>query len=379
MSQRRLVDWVALNMLPGMGPVLVRRALARWPDPFDLAYRIPVPELARLAGRSSFPAKEILEARPRLRKRAEREIRHCEELGVRPLSRDCPEWPAEFALLADPPVLIYLQGRLTVGRTRVALVGSRSCTAYGRRLALGLAAGLAAHGIEIVSGGARGVDTHAHTGALEEEGCTVAVLGSGLACPYPRENARLFEKIGASGALISEFCLEDPPRGANFPRRNRLISALSAAVVVVEAAVRSGSLITASHALEQGREVLAVPGPVSSAKSAGCHQLIQQGAKLVQNIEDILDELSPMYREKLAFRAAPSVESAEVGWNDLGPDESVVLSMVDAIDPIQVNELAERAPFGVARLQAALFGLELRGAVEQSPGRYYLLRPRKEG
>jgi DNA processing protein len=204
------------------------------------------------------------------------------------------------------------------------------------------------------------------------------VLGSGLLAPYPPENAALFEEIAGSGALISEFPLEQGPKAGNFPRRNRIISGLSAAVVVVEAASRSGTSITAAHALDQGREVLAVPGPVSSHKSEGCHRLIQQGAKLIQNIEDILEEVPPMYLD-----AMPSDGEADQGGQaahapELTADEIEILGYLDAVEPVQIDDLADRAPFGVARLQAALFGLELKGAVEHSPGRYYLLRPRKE-
>jgi DNA processing protein len=273
---------------------------------------------------------------------------------------------------------LYVKGNLSQRVFRVAVIGSRSPTAYGKRIATGLASGLAARGIEVVSGGARGIDSFAHRGALTAEGRTVAVLGSGLLSPYPPENAELFDEIAASGALVSEFLPRAEPRPENFPRRNRIISGLSAAVVVVEAASRSGTSITAAHALEQGREVLAVPGPVSSRKSEGCHSLIQQGAKLVQNIEDILEEVPPMYLSALE-EAAPAEEDGEydqlIGLTD---DEALILGFLDAVEPVQIDDLAERAPLGVARLQAALFGLELKGAVEHSPGRYYLLRPRKE-
>jgi DNA processing protein len=260
----------------------------------------------------------------------------------------------------------------------VAIVGSRSPTTYGKRVAAGLASGLAARGIEVVSGGARGIDTIAHRAALDEGGRTVAVLGSGLAKPYPPENGALFDEIAGSGALLSELPLEGEPRSENFPRRNRLISGLSAAVVVVEAASRSGTSITAAHALEQGREVLAVPGPVSSRKSEGCHRLIQQGAKLIQNIEDILEEVPPMYLTALPNDGRERAGEGAADLAGLSADEALVLGLLDEVEPVQIDDLADRTPLGIARLQAALFGLELRGAVEHSPGRYYLLRPRKE-
>lgn len=375
MPPNNLPGWIALNLLHELGPLVQRRALQRFGDPAAVAHRVPLDELCRVRGFTAKKRHYVREARRTLAQRAERELRRCERLGITPIAWGDDAYPAAFDDLPDAPVLIYVKGALPEGVLRVAVVGSRACTAYGRRVATGLASGLAAREIEVVSGGARGIDTAAHRGALAEGGRTVAVVGSGLLDPYPAESASLFEEIAVQGAVISEFPLDEPPRPYNFLRRNRLISALGAAVVVVEAARRSGSLSTAGHALDQGREVLAVPGPVSSVRSEGCHRLIQQGAKLVQNIEDILDELSPMYRGA----AGPGPTSSdEPNLSDLTPDEQDVLRMMDPAEPIQLDQLADRAPFGVARLQAALFGLELRRAVEQSPGRYYLLRPRTE-
>jgi DNA processing protein len=259
------------------------------------------------------------------------------------------------------------------------VVGSRAATRYGRRFADEIGAGLARRGFEIVSGGARGIDTCAHRGALGAGGVTIAVLGSGLLEPYPPENYMLFEEILENGALISEFPLTCPPSTATFPQRNRLVSGLSAAVVVVEAAAKSGALITAGHALEQGREVLAVPGPATSGRSAGANRLIQQGAKLVQEIDDIVAELPPSYRQVLPA-AGDLPETLEKGpdLKELTEDERQVLGMLDAVESVHADDLALAAPFDVARLQVALFGLQLRGAVDLEPGRYYLLRPRRE-
>jgi DNA processing protein len=377
MDPRNLADWIAMNMLPGLGPVSLHRALKCYADPGEIAHRLP-PAAFRALARRPPTADTLADARRGLRRRARRELERCRRMGVRLLPWCDPDYPAALREITTPPVLLYLRGALPHRRLRVAVVGSRTPTAYGRRVALGLGAGLAARGIEVVSGGARGIDTLAHRGALEEEGATVAVLGSGLADPYPPGNADLFAQIAEKGAVLSEFPLDEEGRRDNFPRRNRLISALSAAVVVVEAAERSGSLITANLALEQGREVLAVPGPVSSARSTGCNRLIQQGAKLVQNIDDILEELPPIYLTALPERGFGDGSEAAPNLNGLTNDESGVLEMLDEVEAVHLDELAERAPFGIARLQTALFGLEIRGAVEQSPGRYYLLRPRKE-
>jgi len=360
-----------------LGPVLTRRALDRFGDPAEIAYRLPASALQEIPRLHDGAVAAILAARPGLRRRVEAERRGCERLDVRLVTAYDPDYPAAFHTLPDPPILLYVKGTLSPGVVRVAVVGSRRATAYGRRVAVGLAAALVSRGVEVVSGGARGIDTCAHMGALEGEGRTVAVLGSGFMRLYPGENAELFERIVGNGAVMSEFGLETEPKPEHFPRRNRLISGLSAAVVVVEATPRSGSLSTAAHALDQGREVMAVPGPVSSEQSQGCHNLIQQGAKLVQRAEDIFEELSPLYTEALlpvGSKAGPEAEPKAEDWTE---DEALVLSLLDDPEPVQLDFLAERAPFGVARLHAALFGLELRGAVEQLTGGYYLGRPRK--
>lgn len=369
MPTRNPADWIALNLLSPLGPLRVRRLLERVGEPAVVAHRLPLRALGAIAGLRAAGLAEIAEARRTLPRRAERELRRAAKLGLRVLACDDADYPAELQTLADAPIVLYVRGELPPACVRIAVVGSRQATSYGKRVATGLGLGLAARGIEVVSGGARGIDTCAHLGALEEGGRTVAVLGSGFGRPYPRENEELFERIAAAGAVISEFPLDRPPRKENFPRRNRIVSGLAAAVVVVEAARRSGSLVTAGHALEQGREVLAIPGPVSSDRSVGCHALIQQGAKLVQNVDDILDELSPMYRGAIGPAPDPRAVVGDAGPGT--PDEESVLALLDPVEPLHLDELAERAPFGIARLHAALFGLELRGVVEVLPGGHY--------
>jgi DNA processing protein len=382
MPRGNLEDWVALNLLPRVGPITLRRALERYREPGQIAHRLSPAGWLSLPGVRPAAVDEILEARKDLRKRAEREVRQCERRGVRLIPLDDDDYPAALEELPDAPILLYLRGSIPDRIVRVAVVGSRRATAYGRRVAAGLGSSLAARGIEVVSGGARGIDTLAHRGALETGGRTTAVLGSGLLRPYPAENETLFEEMAGRGAVLSEFELRTRPRPENFPRRNRLISGLATAVVVVEAAPRSGSLITVSHALEQGREVLAVPGPVSSEQSQGCHRLIQQGAKLIQEVDDILEELSPMYTAALPD-SGPGVGPGTEKSRDvegLDEDEAKVLGLLsDDPEPVHLDALADRAPFGVARLQTALFGLELRGLVEQTPGKYYLCRPSNPG
>jgi DNA processing protein len=357
-----------------------RRALDVHGDPREIAFRLPASAWREFPGIDATTASGILAARPSLMRRVESEWDAAVRRDLRILTRDDSEYPPMLAALPDAPVVLYVKGDLRAGRVLLAMVGSRRATAYGRSIARTLAGELASLGIEIVSGGARGIDTWAHKGALEAQGRTVAVLGCGFGHTYPPENEDLFEAIAASGAIVSEFPIETAPLAENFPRRNRLISALSAATIVVEATDKSGSLITAGHALDQGREVMAVPGPITSEQSRGCHRLIQQGAKLVQSVEDVLDELGPMYRNALSCDGQESSRLEPPGRDrqvlGLSPDESAVLALFDDPRPVHVDRLAEAAAFGIARLQTALFGLALRGCIDPLAGGYYVARPR---
>ncbi len=374
MDRSEILDWLMLALLPGLGPATKRRLLDAGGHPEELALERP---LEQMGFRGERPRTLAHRARPGLRRRAAGELAAAERLGIRVLPRGSAEYPAELEQLSDPPVVLYKWGTLEGGVTRAALIGSRRCTAYGRRVAAGLSASLTRRGLEVVSGGARGIDTAAHRGALEAGGSTIAVLGAGLGQLYPPDNRELFREIAGSGAVLSELPIDAPARPEQFPRRNRLIAALSAAVIVVEAAGRSGALITARQALDLGREVMAVPGPVHSPVAEGCHRLIQQGARLVHTSADILDELSPMYTSGLhapSPQAGPGAETAEKGTID----ERAVVAVLDVVEPRHIDELAERVPLGTSRLQAALFGLVLRGAVEELTGRYYVLRPKTE-
>jgi len=378
-TPERLTAWLAIHLLPGVGPLTAQRALAIHGDPREVAFRLPASAWREIPGIDAAAACGIAAARAGLMRRVDAEWDAAVRRDLSILTRDDAEYPSMLAALPDAPVILYVKGGLADGRVRLALVGSRRATAYGREVARGLAADLAGLGVEVVSGGARGIDTWAHRGALDAGGRTVAVLGCGFSHTYPPENAELFDAIAASGAIVSEFPIETGPLAENFPRRNRLISALSAATIVVEATGKSGSLITAGHALEQGREVMAVPGPVTSEQSRGCHRLIQQGAKLVQTVEDVLCELSPMYRDALTRPVdGPSVPvrgAARAEVAGLNPDERAVLALFDDPRPVHVDKLAESATFGIARLQTALFGLALRGCIDPMAGGYYVARP----
>ncbi len=277
---------------------------------------------------------------------------------VRP---EAPGYPPALRTIPDPPARLYVRGRLREeDRLAVAVVGARRASPYGVAVARRLASDLARCGVTVVSGLARGIDAAAHEGALEAGGRTVAVLGCGPDVVYPPEHARLMAKIIASGAVLSEHPPGTPPLRHHFPRRNRLISGLSLGVVVVEGRADSGALITADCALEQGREVFAVPGPVTSPTSALPHRLVQQGAKLVRGVEDILEEL------RLPVRVPPPGATSQLA----GAEEAVYARLT--LDPQHLDAVALQCGLPVAEVSRALVALELRGLVRALPGLRYV-------
>ena len=270
----------------------------------------------------------------------------------------------------DPPSLIYLKGRFEeVDQLAIALVGSRKCTPYGLRVAEKLAASLARVGITVVSGLARGIDAAAHRGALNAGGRTIGVLANGLAEIYPPEHERLADEVVASGALVSEAPMKQGPLAGLFPQRNRIISGLCLGVVVIEAAPRSGSLSTATHATEQNREVFAVPGPVDSLASRGCHALIRDGARLVETVDDILEELGPLVREIKPKPEEPAVRRpSELA---LSAQERAILGRLDD-QPRSIDELVVGLGLTVSQVMATLSVLEMRRLIRRSPGQQFV-------
>ncbi|HEY7287021.1 MAG TPA: DNA-processing protein DprA [Vicinamibacterales bacterium] len=273
--------------------------------------------------------------------------------GLAPVFWQDASYPVALTTIADPPPVLWTRGSVDVlRRPCVAIVGARAASPYGLSVATRLAGDLAAAGLVVVSGMARGVDSAAHRGALDASGPTVAVLGSGVDVIYPPEHAGLAESIASSGVLVSELVPGTPPLPLFFPLRNRIISGLSRAVVVIEAGERSGSLITARTALEQGRDVLAVPGNVLSGRNRGAHGLLRDGAKIVESADDILEELG-------MGAAAPNVSSAV-----LDP----VLACLTPGEPSDLDAISERTGLSATRLLARLFELELQGAVTRVGG-----------
>jgi len=272
-----------------------------------------------------------------------------------------PLYPAALAEIPDPPLLLYIAGRIEMlARPLVAVVGSRNASVQGRVDAESFAAALSGAGLSVVSGLALGIDTAAHEGALRGSGSTVAVVGTGLDRVYPARNRDLAHRIAEHGCIVSEYALGTPPLAANFPRRNRVISGLAAGVLVIEAAAQSGSLITAQMAAEQGREVFALPGSIHSALAKGCHRLIRDGAQLVETVDEVLlaMQVSPLVAMGQDGDAPPAAASAE--------DADLLVAL--GHDPVALDDLLARLGSDPGELGGRLLGLELAGLVAQLPG-----------
>ncbi len=304
-----------------------------------------------------------------LTRRIDQEIARSTREGWHLLGLDDPAYPPLVAQLAVPPPVLAVRGDPgALTRPGVAIVGSRSATSYGTSMAETLAAGLARHGIAVVSGLALGIDGRAHRAALHAGGTTLAVLGTGLDVIYPRSHRRLTTDVAEHGAVVTEFPPGTPPKPGHFPRRNRIIVGLSDAVVVVEAAIPSGTLVTARWATEENRALLAVPGRVGDPAATGCLELLRDGAALATSVEDVLAELRP---ERIPRRAAAAADGSSAAIAGLGPMCGEVLSAIPASDDRSVDELLDLLPGPTDRILAALFELELSGLVVALPGSRY--------
>ena len=289
MLEQKTLDWLQLALIPEIGPVRASRLLARFNEP-DNILTASQREIASILGNSV--AQAINQQRRNVD--LDRQLRLIDKYQVRIITRDDLAYPANLKNIFDPPLVLFQRGKiLTDNEISIAIVGTRLATIYGMNMARKISSQLGQRGFTVISGGARGIDTAAHQAAIEINARTVVVLGCGVDVVYPTENARLFQQIIQEGALVSEFPMGTPPLRQNFPRRNRIISGLSVGVVVIEAPIRSGALITASSALEQGREVFCVPGQADRFTMKGSHQLLREGAKLVEDVGDILEELQP--------------------------------------------------------------------------------------
>jgi DNA processing protein len=362
-SDDQLLLWIALGRVHSLGPVLTKRLLEAFRSPKAI-FAASHDQLVRIKGVSDNIANSIKSA-PDI-EFAERQMEIAHRRGVRVVTRESAEYPSRLRQIYDPPFLLYVKGDLCESDNRaVAIVGSRHATHYGKSMAEELSLQLAEAGVTVVSGFARGIDSISHRAAMATGGRTIAVLGCGLDIIYPPENVSLYEQMPSHGAIVSEFPLETKPEGPNFPRRNRIISGLCLGVVVVEAARRSGALLTAGHALEQNREVFAVPGNVTSATSTGTNALIRQGAHLVTNADDILAELEFMIpnADDSEPKAVPAVK--------VDGEQAKLLNLMGE-EPAHIDALSRASGLTVQRLLELLLTMELKGAVAQMPGKKFV-------
>jgi DNA processing protein len=358
-----LLDWLALRLIPGVGSVTYARLLKAFASP-GAALGAPLKRLLAVPRMRAETARAV-------HQRAfavdpQKELAALERMGAAIVRLGDADYPPLLAGVYAPPPLLFVRGSLAgCAAGGVAVVGSRNMSPYGRRLAGELGRDLARAGVSLISCLARGVDAVAHRGALAAGGHTVGVLGCGLNVPYPREHRELIAEVARAGAVVSEFPLNTPPSPANFPVRNRIISGLSRAVVVVEAGIKSGSLITARHALEQGRDVWAVPGPVGAPLSAGCNQLIKEGARLLSSSRDLL---APGALPPGPGPATPRPE----GPGELNPAEAELLGHLGP-EPQHIDVIARASGLDHGQLSTLLLNLVLAERVVELPGKQYVL------
>jgi DNA processing protein len=376
MTDERQSLWIALALTEGLGPTRARRLVEHF-GTIEAVFRASLTEL-EATGIQAISAQSL--GTGRSLERAQEEIVKARTAGATVVTVDDPNYPARLREVYDPPLLLYVRGAVDVlNQPGIAIIGTRHPTPYGIGMAERLACDLARQGLIIFSGMARGVDTAGHRGALAGKGKTVAVFGTGVDVFYPKENSRLAEQILASGgAIISEFSMSTFAAPQNFPIRNRIISGLSIGVLVVEAAEYSGTRITARCALEQGRDVFAVPGNVTTKNSWGPNTLIKQGAKLVATWEDVWEELPSDVRLALA----PSRDESPAGGTaslfgeegELAPHEKKIFALLKADEAVHIDEIVEQLEPEVSSSEifAALFELELAGKVKQLPGKNFV-------
>lgn len=354
---------VLLSLVPGVGPRIRKTLLAH----FGSAQAVlaaaqsdlrQVPGIGTKISRAIAAARREIDVAP--------ELALCEKHGITLLAESVPGYPDRLREIPDPPGILFVRGRIEpADGLAVAIVGTRHATHYGREQAERLASGLARAGYTVVSGLARGIDAAAHRGALHAGGRTLAVLGSGVLNVYPPEHVELAEEICKRGAVMSENAPRSPPVAGAFPQRNRIITGLALGVIVVEANERSGALISARHAMEQGREVFAVPGRVDSRTSRGCHRLIRDGAKLIESVDDVLEEFGPLATPTPRTDGQPAVRHpAELQLNE--PEQAVLAAVGD--DPTSIDDLVVASGLSVPNVLSTVSVLEMKRLIRRVSG-----------
>jgi DNA processing protein len=355
--------WIALSVVPDIGPVFAKKLLSLFKTP-ERIFDAEMDDLLSLEGIGINRAKKIKEFS--LWEIVDKQIKVLEKKGIDVVSLHDPSYPEMLREVEDAPVVLYMKGDIQPqDRYAIAIVGSRKPTPYGTSVVENISGELASMGFTIVSGMARGIDSISHKGALRAGGRTIAVLGSGLDVPYPSENKGLMDKIAGSGCVISEFPPGTSPDRENFPRRNRIISGLSLGVLVIEATSDSGSLITTGYALEQGREVFAVPGNITASNSEGTNELIKRGAILTRRAEDIVEELAPVLKGFIRTKEKAKIEIT---------DEEKKLCNLLSGEPRHIDSISRESGLPTSRVLEILLSLELKGAIRQTMGnRFYLV------
>lgn len=364
------LDWLSLSLTPGLGPSGLWRLVNYFGEP-GAVLRASKKQLLAVSGIRESQISALADP-VALQKQAEIELQKIDKWRAGVLPFDSPHYPLLLKQLADPPAVLFWRGNINLlNSATLAIVGSRAATSYGRSVAYHLAEKLSRYGLTIVSGMALGIDTAAHRGSLAGGGATIAVFGCGLDVIYPRSNGDLYKELCHQGLLLTEYPFGTKPDGFRFPARNRIIAGLCQGVLVVEAARKSGSLITAQIGLDLGREIFAVPGQVDSVKSEGAHWLLQEGAKLVQNVEDVLVELDipGLHNGWLGGHNASGANDAkgEPGGPQLEPDAEILLELIEPYEG-RKDLLIEQSGLPASRVSELLLLLELEGLVALLPG-----------
>jgi DNA processing protein len=361
--------WLELSLVPGIGPKTFFKLVDFFGSPQE-AVRAPVSALRQVPELSA----SVIEAiRAGCRPELERTLARIEEHHVTVVTFNDPDYPARLKNIYDPSPVLYVKGELRQADTNaISIVGSRRATHYGKMVAGRLSGDLARMGVTVVSGLAYGIDAAAHKGAIAAGGRTIAVLGCGVDVVYPRANSKIYEQIPLSGALISEFPMGSQPDPGFFPMRNRIVSGLSLGTLVIEAPRKSGALITAKHALEQGREVFAVPGNIYSPYNEGCHMLIKDGAKLVETVYDIIGEIE---RNLVDIEPGEPAGPESPGRTDvpMSVEERKVFNLLSMV-PTHIDDIGEECGLTASRTASVLMTLELKGLVQQLPGKLFSRR-----
>lgn len=358
---------VALNMVEHVGPVRVRQLLQYFGDA-PAILRAGKSELLRVHGIGEDTAESIANWEKSVR--LDDELKRISDFGCRIVTQEDPEYPELLKQIYDPPTVLYVKGAmLPKDKNAVAMVGSRMTTHYGIEVARKLAYQLAYLGVTVVSGGARGIDTAAHQGALSAKGRTIAVLGTGINIIWPAENKELYERILANGALITQFPFNRPGDKQSFPIRNRIVAGMTLGTVVVEANLSSGALITANFANEYGRQVFAVPGRIDSPRSKGCHDLIKKGAKLCEGAEDILSEFEYLFPP--SNKPASAAETGVLPALELSDNEQRVYDTLSN-EEIIIDEVIRKSGLPASAVSVGLLSLEMKRVIRQLPGKLFV-------